>query len=470
MNTNNILDNLSLTNNVLTIFQKAIKLDPKNIELQHDISLLYAQQKKFQDAIKLLNNVLKVNPRYSKAAISLGRIYIESNDLLNAQKIINMLFMVNPDDPEVIELSKQLDFLIKNNKKKFINSRTQLSNENKIYNIDPIKILTEFSERDNIEKITLSIVIPINNEEENIPVLYDELINVLKQFKEKYEIIFIDDGSNDNSFNILNNLANDNPDIKVIQFRRRYGQTAAMSAGFQYCSGNIIVTMDGDLQNDPADIPRLLEKMEQGFDLVSGWRKNRKDRFLSRKIPSLIANKIINWLISGTGVKLNDYGCTLKAYKRGIVKNIHLYGEMHRFIPVFAAWLGVNITEIPVNHRERIKGETKYNLSRVSRVIFDLVLVRFYSDYLTRPIQFFGKIAKLLMTMGLSFIFILALLTLFVEIQLSFNTLLILFAILLLACLQIFFVGLLGEIMIRSYFEGQNKNYFTIKTILNDYI
>ncbi|KPA12073.1 glycosyl transferase family 2, partial [Candidatus Magnetomorum sp. HK-1] len=186
--------------------------------------------------------------------------------------------------------------------------------------------------------------------------------------------------------------------VKVIQFRRNYGQTAAISAGFKYCSGSVVITIDGDLQNDPDDIPKLLEKMAEGYDLVSGWRKNRKDKLLSRKIPSLIANKIINKLIAGTGVKLNDYGCTLKAYKRGIVKNINLYGEMHRFIPVFAAWLGVNITEIPVNHRKRIKGEAKYNLSRVSRVIFDLVLVRFYSDYLTRPIKFFGKIAKLLST------------------------------------------------------------------------
>lgn len=229
-----------------------------------------------------------------------------------------------------------------------------------------------------------------------------------------------------------------------------------------------MITIDGDLQNDPLDIPRLLEKMAEGYDLVNGSRKDRKDKMFTRKIPSLIANKIINKLIEGTGVQLQDFGCTLKAYKRGIIKNINLYGEMHRFIPVFAAWLGVNIAEISVNHRPRTHGVPKYNLSRVSRVIFDLIVVRFFSDYMTTPIQFFGKISKKIAGLGMIVIFVLSCLGLFTNIPISLNTIILLFGILLLTVLQIAFMGLLGEIMMRSYFEGQKKDYYVVENVIND--
>ncbi|MRR38093.1 glycosyltransferase, partial [bacterium] len=298
--------------------------------------------------------------------------------------------------------------------------------------------------------------------------LYHELVDVLSRLKERYEILFINDGSTDGSSEILERIASEDLFVKVIHFRRNYGQTAAMNAGFKMSQGSVVITLDGDLQNDPADIPRLLEKMAEGYDLVSGWRKDRKDTLITRKIPSMVANRIINRLIWSTGVALHDYGCTLKAYKRGIVKNIHLYGEMHRFIPVFAAWLGVKVTEIPVNHRPRVYGQAKYNLSRVSRVIFDLIVVRFFSDYMTRPIQFFGKIAKKLMTLGLLFIVILGVVGLLTSIEIPASLLILLFALVMFAVIQITTMGLLGEIMMRSYFETQQKDYYIVEKIIND--
>ncbi len=245
-------------------------------------------------------------------------------------------------------------------------------------------------------------------------------------------------------------------------------QTAAINAGFKYAHGSVVITMDGDLQNDPADIPRLLQKMSEGYDLVSGWRKDRHDKFLTRRVPSAIANMMINKLIAGTGIRLNDFGCTLKAYKKGVVKNINLYGEMHRFIPVFAAWLGVQVAEVEVNHRHRVFGKAKYNLSRVSRVVFDLIVVRFFSDYMTRPIQFFGKVAKKLGLLGFLSLLTLSLLTIFTTINISVNTILILGGLLLFAILQILSMGLLGEIMTRTYFEGQKKDYYVVEKIIND--
>ncbi|NLD95147.1 MAG: glycosyltransferase family 2 protein [Fibrobacter sp.] len=314
----------------------------------------------------------------------------------------------------------------------------------------------------------LSIVVPVYNEEENIPILYKELNDMLNNLKQDYEIIFIDDGSRDKSRDVLTALSKDDKKVNVIFFRRNYGQTAAISAGFKYAHGDVIVTLDADLQNDPADIPKLLQKMSEGYDLVNGWRQKRQDKVLTRKIPSMIANRIINKLIEGTNVQLRDFGCTLKAYKHGIVKNIHLYGEMHRFIPVFAAWIGVKVTEIPVNHRPRIHGTAKYNLSRVSRVIFDLIVVRFFSDYMTRPIQFFGKIAKKITGYGFLIIAALSTAGLFHFLPISLNTVLILIALLLFSSLQLLTMGLIGEILIRFYFEMQHKDSFVVERILND--
>ncbi|RTZ61357.1 MAG: glycosyltransferase, partial [Gammaproteobacteria bacterium] len=235
---------------------------------------------------------------------------------------------------------------------------------------------------------TISVVIPVYNEEENLKPLYGELKEVLKSLPYEYEIIFVDDGSTDGSYEILKKLALEDKKVKVIRFRRNYGQTAAMYAGFQYAQGDVIITMDGDLQNDPHDIPKLLEKINEGYDIVSGWRKNRKDPFLTRILPS----KIANWIISKvTGVHLHDYGCTLKAYRKEVAKNFRLYGDMHRFLPAVAKSFGAKITEIVVNHRPRIHGRSKYGIGRTVRVILDIFLVKFLNDYLNKPMYVFGS-------------------------------------------------------------------------------
>lgn len=455
-------------NEAIKIFEKAVKLQPDNYELLNDIGVLCHLQKNYEKAVKFLKKAIEINADYIPAAINLGYVYLITEDLLNAQKVVDQLNLTHYQDTEVVELKKQLDAAISNTTEDIFDVETELSFSDQLFQITPLKIIKNFGEKKELQKIGLSIVIPIQNEKENIPLLYDELIAVLNNLKEEYEIIFINDGSTDGSREVLEDLATKDENVRVIQFRRNYGQTAAMNAGFKYARGSVVITLDGDLQNDPADIPRLLEKMAEGYDLVSGWRKNRQDKLVTRKIPSLIANRIINKLIEGTGVQLHDFGCTLKAYKRGIIKNIQLYGEMHRFIPVFAAWLGVKVAEIPVNHRARKYGVAKYNLSRVSRVIFDLIVVRFFSDYMTRPIQFFGKIAKKLVGLGLIGIFILTCLNLFANLPVSLNTLILLTAMLLFASLQILFAGLLGEIMIRSYFEGQKKDYYVVEKIIND--
>lgn len=312
----------------------------------------------------------------------------------------------------------------------------------------------------------LSIVVPVYNEVGNLDLLHAEILQVTEANGYDYELIFINDGSDDGSEEVLAALVEKNPRVRVVTFRRRYGQTAALSAGFKYARGRIIITMDGDLQNDPADIPRLMEKVAEGYDMVNGWRKNRQDAALTRTLPSRVANRIINYLIAGTCVRLNDYGCTLKAYKAGIVKNIKLYGEMHRFIPVFAAWLGVRMTEIEVNHRKRHSGKAKYNLSRVSRVILDLVVVRFFSDYGTRPIQFFGRCAKLLVKLGLVGMGLLWAAKAFFGLPLSYSSMAILLGLVLFSGLQMVFIGLLGEITMRTYYESQSKETYYIRDIL----
>src|SRR3972149_8027070 len=232
----------------------------------------------------------------------------------------------------------------------------------------------------------VSIVIPVYNEEERVPVLYKAIKNAMDDAGVGYEIIFVDDGSKDNTFSILSEIQKGDGKVVVISFRRNFGQTAAMSAGFDYAKGDVIVTMDADLQNDPKDIPRLVEKAKD-YDVVSGWRKNRKDPFFSRRLPSMMAN----WLISKvTGVYLHDYGCTLKAYRRDVIKNLKLYGEMHRFIPAVASWYGVRVAEMEVRHFPRLRGSTKYGISRTIKVVLDLITVKFLQSFSTKPIQFFG--------------------------------------------------------------------------------
>ena len=242
-------------------------------------------------------------------------------------------------------------------------------------------------------RIEISLVIPVYNEEESLPELYEELGRVCPGLGKPYEIIFVDDGSTDGSFETLKRLRAGDPRVRILRFRRNFGQTAALAAGFDQARGDVIVTLDADLQNDPADIAALLAKIDAGYDIVSGWRRDRKDRFLSRRLPSIMANGLISRF---TGVKLHDYGCTLKAFRREVIKSINLYGELHRFIPAIASTMGVSIAEIEVRHRPRTKGKSKYNIFRFTRVILDTLTVKFLLTYSTRPLQIFGFIGLIL--------------------------------------------------------------------------
>ncbi|MFP3254704.1 MAG: glycosyltransferase family 2 protein, partial [Hydrogenobaculum sp.] len=243
----------------------------------------------------------------------------------------------------------------------------------------------------------ISIVIPIYNEEESVGTLYEKIVNTMNKLPYDYEIIAVDDGSTDNTLNKLKEIASKDKRLKVISFKRNYGQTAAMFAGFQHASGDVVITMDADLQNDPADIPILIEKINEGYDVVSGWRKDRKDPFFSRTLPSKIANYIIS---NATGVYLHDYGCSLKAYKKDIAKNFRLYGDMHRFLPALAKGLGAKITEVPVSHHPRLYGKSKYGIGRTIRVILDIFLVKFLNEYINKPLYAFGGIGFILFSLG----------------------------------------------------------------------
>ena len=450
------------------VLGRASVLQPQNYELLNDIGVLCYREKRYDEALGLLRRAIELNGRYTIAVVNLGYVYLAMNRFADVQRLIDEVDPAQAQDGEFIDLKRQLGATLTQNGGVQTDAETELSFSDQLFQIKPLRIIKRFGDAKRFEPVALSVVVPLFNEEDNIPLLYGKLITVLGTLQQAYEIVFVDDGSTDESRRVLSGIAAEDPHVKVIQFRRNYGQTAALNAGFKYARGSVVVTMDGDLQNDPADIPKLLEKMAEGYDLVSGWRKQRQDTFVTRKIPSFVANRIINKLIEGTGVQLHDFGCTLKAYKRGIIKNIHLYGEMHRFIPVFAAWLGVKVAEIPVNHLPRQFGVAKYNLSRVSRVIFDLIVVRFFADYMTRPIQFFGKIAKNLTGAGMLAILLLVLMNWVTPIKISASAIVLLMGLLLFGVLQILSMGLLGEIMIRSYFETQGKDYYVVESVLND--
>jgi glycosyltransferase involved in cell wall biosynthesis len=312
-------------------------------------------------------------------------------------------------------------------------------------------------------KVELSIVIPVFNEEENVGLLYDRLKAVLKELDKDYEIVFIDDGSSDNSFQVLKGLNKKNRDIKIIQFRKNFGQTAALAAGFDYARGEVIVTLDADLQNDPQDILLLLEKMNEGYDLVSGWRKNRQDPLLTRRVPSYFANCLISWF---TGVGLHDYGCTLKAYKKEVVKNISLYGEMHRFIPALASWSGVSIAEVSVRHYRRKHGRSKYGLSRVIKVLLDLFTVKFLLSFSTKPIQIFGLWGIFSLFLGVISGVAVVLMKIIRSTNMTGNPLLYLTILCFIVGVQFIMMGLLGEIMVRTYHESQRKPIYIVKQIV----
>jgi glycosyltransferase involved in cell wall biosynthesis len=310
----------------------------------------------------------------------------------------------------------------------------------------------------------LSIFLPVYNEEENIEPLSRKLTDSLGQLGRTYEIIYIDDGSSDRSLAKLRQIAASDPRVRVIALRRNYGQTAAMSAGIDHARGEILIPMDADLQNDPGDIYRLLAKLDEGYDVVSGWRKDRKDKWLTRRLPSTLANRLISII---SGVELHDYGCSLKAYRRDVLADVKLYGEMHRFIPIYAGWAGARVTEIPVTHHARHAGKSKYGLSRTLKVVFDLMTIRFMASYLTKPLYLFGT-AGLVCLIVSFFSFAFALYYRFVrDVHLNRMPLATLAMIMFAMGVQFIFMGLLAEMIVRTYHESQGKPTYLIRERIN---
>lgn len=340
---------------------------------------------------------------------------------------------------------------------------TRLTNWNKIGKFNIIQPPSGDGNGAENKTVEISIVIPLLQEADNLIMLNREICEVMDKIGGRYEIIYIDDGSRDDTFEILKELKKKKTQLKIVRFRKNYGQTAALSAGFNYAIGDVIVTLDGDLQNDPADIPRLIEKLAEGYDMVSGWRADRKDNFITRKIPSFFANKIIGKI---TGTQLNDYGCALKAYKKGVIKNIRLYGEMHRFIPALVSWLGADIAEIRVNHRPRMKGYSKYDLTRTWRVILDLINVKFLLSYLTRPLQYFGKIGLLFIGASIVMGMVALIADLSFGIQIPQAAVFSSAVFMSLMGIQFITMGLMAEIVIRTYHESQDKPIYVIKEVL----
>ena len=312
--------------------------------------------------------------------------------------------------------------------------------------------------------VDVSIVIPIYNEWDNIPLLHQQLTRDLAGLGRKYEIVFVDDGSTDGSFDRLSELAGRHSSTKVVRFRRNYGQTAAMQAGIQWATGDVVVTMDGDLQNDPGDIKMMLDKIDEGFDLVHGWRKDRQDPWLNRRLPSQIAN----WLISKvTGFPIHDLGCTLKAIRRDIACELELYGEMHRFIPILAHARGARCIELVTRHHARRHGRTKYGISRTTRVVLDLLTVKYILTFFASPMKLFGAVgmafcllatSALLGTVGMKWL---------AGIDMTGNPLLLLTVFSMMASIQFFSLGLLGEVSARIYYGSQNKQHYAVREMLN---
>jgi glycosyltransferase involved in cell wall biosynthesis len=311
----------------------------------------------------------------------------------------------------------------------------------------------------------LSIVIPIRNESPNIPELYRQMTESLERSGRSYEVLLVEDGSTDDSFERLAALQAADSRLRVIRFRRNFGQTAAFAAGFAMARGRYIVTSDGDLQNDPADIVAMVERLEQGFDIVCGWRKVRKDPFISRRLPSIIANRLIS---IATGVALHDYGCSLKVFRAEVVKPLKLYGEMHRFLPAIASELGVRIDEVVVNHRARVHGRSKYGISRTVRVVLDLLTVKFLLSYSTRPLQIFGLIGLAMGGLGAVVTGWLAVLRLFGDEAIGNRPLLLFGILLIFTGVQLVTLGLLAELQARTYHESQNKPIYVIREVRDE--
>jgi glycosyltransferase involved in cell wall biosynthesis len=313
----------------------------------------------------------------------------------------------------------------------------------------------------------LSLFLPVLNEEDNLRPMHEKIAASLDALGKTAEVIYVDDGSTDKSLSILREIAASDTRVRVIALRRNYGQTAAMSAGIDAAKGDILIPMDADLQNDPADIKRLLDKLNEGFDVVSGWRKNRQDKLISRKIPSQIANRIISWI---GGVPLHDYGCSLKAYRRDVIQDVRLYGEMHRFIPIYASWAGARVTEIPVEHHARTMGKSKYGISRTIKVVFDLMTIKFMASYQTKPIYVFGTfgmIAFIVSILSGAYAIFMKFSKVFgfASFQADFveTPLPILCIVMFAISLQFFLMGLLAEMQVRTYHESQDKAIYAVR-------
>ena len=306
----------------------------------------------------------------------------------------------------------------------------------------------------------ISVFLPVYNEEPNLPPLHAKLDAALSKLGRSAEIVFVDDGSTDNSLKVLREMAAKDDRVRVVALRRNYGQTAAMAAGIDAARGQVLIPMDADLQNDPADIVRLLEKLDEGYDVVSGWRKNRQDKLLTRKIPSMLANRLISWI---GGVPLHDYGCSLKAYRRESLQDVKLYGEMHRFIPIYASWAGARVAEIPVEHHARTMGKSKYGLSRTIKVIFDLMTIKFMASYQTKPIYVFGSFGMLAFLISILAGLYALFLKLFHKADFVQTPLPILAIVMFAVGIQFLLMGLLAEMLVRTYHESQSKAIYAVR-------
>lgn len=311
-------------------------------------------------------------------------------------------------------------------------------------------------------KEKISIIVPVYNERENLPAFLAAVAAAMDPTGEDYEVLLINDGSTDGSEELLDAVPDRDPRVRVIHFRRNFGQTAAMAAGFDHAAGSILIPIDADLQNDPCDIPAVLAKLREGYDVVSCWRKHRQDRWLTRTLPSKFANRLISYI---SNVRLHDYGCTLKGYRREVVEHIRLYGEMHRFIPVYASWAGARVAEIPVRHHPRKFGASKYGLNRTFKVILDLVTVKMLGSYSTKPMYFFGGIGLLSCAGGLLFALLTLLEKFLHQVKAHNNPLLLLAVFLFIVGIQFILMGLVAELLIRTYFESQGKTPYIVRRI-----
>jgi dolichol-phosphate mannosyltransferase len=326
--------------------------------------------------------------------------------------------------------------------------------------LDEQEQLREERPRATMDAPEISVFLPVYNEEPNLLPLHDKLDRALKALGRSAEIVYVDDGSTDASLKILREISQLDPRVRVVALRRNYGQTAAMAAGIDAAKGDVLIPMDADLQNDPADITRLLNKLDEGYDVVSGWRKNRKDKMITRKIPSMIANRLISWI---GGVPLHDYGCSLKAYRRESLQDVRLYGEMHRFIPIYAAWAGARVTEIPVEHHARTMGKSKYGLSRTIKVVFDLMTIKFMASYQTKPIYVFGTFGMLAFAISILSGLYAVFLKIFHRADFVQTPLPILSIVMFAVGVQFLLMGLLAEMLVRTYHESQAKAIYSVR-------